>query len=289
MVSDRPTERAGTTRLVFGSWTDAVVAYNGRHLVSDLPLVPKGPMRHPSIPTRLDGGQCRLVLVQDQLSPCPYLERTVARMPLALPVGSVTPQVTDELLALGYRRSGDFLYRTQCPNCSECEPTRIDVHRFRLSSSMRRVRNRGERELEFRWGDPTVDASRVHLFNEHRATRDLDQGSGPIDADSYRSFLTDTCCQTMELSIFRQQRLIAVSIVDVGAQSTSAVYTYFDPGEHRFSLGTLAILKQIDWAIRTDRQFVYLGMYVADNRHLSYKARFTPQQRRIEGEWVDFE
>ena len=245
-------------------------------------------MRHPNIPTRLDGGHCRLVLVQDQLSPCPYLGQTVARMPLALPVGSVTPQVTDDLLALGYRRSGDFLYRTQCPNCSQCHPTRIDVRHFRLSSSMRRVRNRGARELECRWGDPTVDQPRVRLFNQHRAARQLDQGSGSIDADSYRSFLTDTCCQTMELSIFRQRRLIAISIVDVGAQSTSAVYTYFDPAEQRFSLGTLAILKQIEWAQQTDRQFVYLGMYVAANRHLNYKARFTPQQRRIDGQWIDF-
>lgn len=245
-------------------------------------------MRQPGIPTRLDGGQCRLVLVQDQLTPCPYLEGTIARMPLALPVGSVTPQVTDELLALGYRRSGDFLYRTQCPNCRQCEPTRIDVRRFRMSGSMRRVINRGERELECRWGSPTLDARRVSLFNQHRDARGLDQGSVLIDADSYRSFLTDTCCNTMELAIYREQRLIAVSIVDVGAQSTSAVYTFFDPDAKRFSLGTLAILKQVQWAQQTDRQFVYLGMYVANNRHLNYKARFIPQQRLIQGQWVEF-
>ncbi|MCH5372551.1 MAG: hypothetical protein JJ992_01135, partial [Planctomycetes bacterium] len=60
----------------------------------------------------------------------------------------------------------------------------------------------------------------------------------------------------MELAIYLEQRLIAVSIVDVGAQSTSAVYTFFDPAEKRFSLGTLAILKQVQWAQQTDRQFV---------------------------------
>ena len=82
--------------------------------------------------------------------------------------------------------------------------------------------------------------------------------------------------------------MIAVSIVDVGAESTSAVYTHFAPDAGRYSLGTYAILKQIEWAKQTSRTYVYLGMYVAENRHLNYKARFLPQQRLIDDEWVDF-
>ena len=244
-------------------------------------------MSQPRNPLRLEGGLCRLVVVQDQLTPCPYLDGLTARMPLQLPVGAVTPEITDQVLALGYRRSGDFLYRTQCPGCQECRPTRVDVRAFQLTGSMRRVLNRGQRDLRLHWGQPRVDARRVSLFNQHREARNLGQGSGGIDADSYRSFLTDTCCNTMELTIFRDQKLIAASIIDVGGQSTSAVYTFFDPAEHRYSLGTLAILKQIQWAQRTARQYVYLGLYVADNQHLNYKARFAPQQRLIEGRWVD--
>ena len=244
-------------------------------------------MIQPRDPVRLDGGPCRLVVVQDQLTPCPYLDGVTVRMPLHLPVGAVTPQATDQFLAAGYRRSGDFLYRTECPRCHECRPTRVDVQSFRLTDSMRRVLNRGQRELHWQWGQPQVDSQRTSLFNQHRVARDLGQGSGAIDADSYRSFLADTCCNTVELTIFRNQQLIAVSIVDVGEQTTSAVYTFFDPAEHRYSLGTLAILKQIQWAQQTDRRYVYLGMYVAANRHLNYKARFAPQQRLIDGIWVD--
>ncbi len=245
-------------------------------------------MSQPGNTMLLEEGQCRLVVVQDQLTPCPYIDGVTARMPLRLPVGTVTPEVTDELLAMGYRRSGDFLYRTQCPTCNECRPTRIDVREFRTTASMRRILNRGHRDLHWHWGQPRVDARRVSLFNLHRQVRDLGQGSGAIDAESYRSFLTDTCCNTMELSISREDRLIAVSIVDVGARSTSAVYTFFDPAEHRYSLGSFAILKQIQWAQRTDRHYVYLGMYVESNRHLNYKARFAPQQRLIDHQWVDF-
>ena len=240
----------------------------------------------PEKPIRLTGGECRLLLVQDQLQPCPYLDGVTARMPLRLPVGSVTPEMTDRLLAMGYRRSGDFVYHTQCPACSECQPTRLDVNRFRYTSSMRRVIKRGNRDLTCEWGDPRVDAQRVWLFNLHRSLRGLGQEQA-IDAEGYRMFLSDSCCATQELAIHFNGALVGIAIVDVGAMSLSAVYTHFDPHTSGYSLGTYALLKQIEYAIETGRKYLYIGMYVAENRHLNYKARFRPQQRCIEGVWVD--
>ncbi|QDT09688.1 arginyltransferase [Planctomycetes bacterium K23_9] len=239
-------------------------------------------------PLRQTSGKCKLVVVQDQLQECPYLADTTARMPLRLPVGDVTPQITDELLAMGYRRSGDFVYRTQCPTCSECKPTRVPVATFKLTSSMRRVLKRGDRELTHKWGPPQIDQERVAMFNQHRLHRNLGSGE-PVDEYSYGAFLNDTCCDTLELSVYRDQKLVSVSVIDVGENSISAVYTHFDPKESRYSLGTYGILKQAQWAAQTNRQFVYLGMYVADNSHLNYKARFGPQQRLCDGQWTDFE
>lgn len=238
---------------------------------------------------RLSSGDCRLVIVQDQLQPCPYLDGETARMPLRLPVGKVTPELTDQLLSLGYRRSGDFLYRAQCSTCHQCKPTRVEVSKFRFTSSLRRVKKRGDRDLVCKWGAPIIDSKRVLMFNAHRDQRGLSLDHEPIDAESYRLFLCDTCCDTRELSIWRNNELVAVSIVDVGRTSTSAVYTHFDPAAGRYSLGTYAVLKQIQWALDTKRQFVYLGMYVSGNRHLNYKARFTPQQRLHGETWLDFE
>ena len=236
---------------------------------------------------QLTDQECRLAVVQDHLHTCPYIDGVMARMPLQLPIGVVTPEVTDRLLELGYRRSGDFVYRTQCPACNECKPTRVEVDKFKLSTSMKRVRKRGDRELRCEWGPPKVDTHRIWMFNQHRSVRGLGT-STEIDADSYRSFLFDTCCDTVELSIFCEDELISVSVFDVGKNSTSAVYTHFDPAASRHSLGTYAILKQIEWARLSDRKYVYLGMYVSSNSHLNYKSRFLPQQRLIAGEWVEF-
>lgn len=231
--------------------------------------------------------ESKLILVHDQNQECPYIDGLTARMPLRLPIGKLDGRGLDALLDRGYRRTGDFVYRTECPACQACEPTRIRVDHFVWSRSLLRVLRRGDAELRIELGPARCDSTRVELFNRHRGLRDLDRGDGPIDALGYRAFLVDSCCPSRELAIYHSQRLISVSVIDVGDRSLSAVYTHFDPDFERYSLGTYAVLKQIEYAVKTERPYVYLGMYVAQNRHLNYKARFVPQQRLIAGVWHD--
>ncbi|MGV3482809.1 MAG: arginyltransferase [Planctomycetaceae bacterium] len=231
--------------------------------------------------------ESRLIVVQDQPQPCPYLPGLIARMPLRLPIGRLSGEMADALLVLGYRRSGDFVYRTQCANCVACEPTRVRVEDFVWTASLRRVLKRGDANFHMHAGTTQSDPARVALFNSHRQGRHLARDEEPIDEEGYRSFLVESCCDTVELSFWYQEQLAAVSIVDQTRHSLSAVYTYFDPRLEKFSLGTYAILKQVQRAERLDLQYVYLGMYVASNAHLNYKARFLPQQRFIQGKWRD--
>lgn len=226
-----------------------------------------------------------LVVVYDSPQECPYLEGRVARMPLEYPRRSLSSNDLDQLLAMGYRRTGGMLYRTRCPNCDECVPTRVDVNEFVITKSMRRVLNRCDRELEVSWGPPETDPQRLRLFNEHRRTRELSK-NGPVSESEYREFLVSSCVETAELAFWRQKELVGLGIVDVGDESLNAVYTHFDPAFSRYSIGTLAVLMQIQLARQTRRRYVYLGLYVADNSHLNYKERFKPQQRLINGIWV---
>ena len=230
-----------------------------------------------------------LVAIEDRLRPCPYRHGVTARMPLELPFFPISPVTAERLLDGGYRRSGMFLYRTRCPDCVACEPTRIELDRFRLRPSMRRVLRRGGRDLQCRWGRPQVDDERVELFNRHRRLRGLGSGQAAADSDDYRGFLVETPLDSWELAIEREGRLVGVAIVDQAADSLSAVYTYFDPDESRYSLGTFAILRQVERGRALGLRYLYLGMYVAENRHLNYKAKFLPQQRLSRGRWIDFD
>lgn len=225
-----------------------------------------------------------LVPVQDSPSPCPYIDSMTARMPLYYPIAPLHHTDIDTLLAAGFRRSGMVVYYTRCAPCHACEPTRVEALKFAWTDSLRRVRNRAARELTMTWQVPSVDEKRVWLYNQHRQLRGLGVGE-PIDAIDYDHFLTQTCFDTLELEVRYQDQIIGISIMDIGKTGVSAVYTHFDPAFGRYSLGTLAVLKQIEWAIEHQRTWVYLGLYVASNPHLNYKARFLPQERLRQGQW----
>ncbi len=209
-------------------------------------------------------------------------------MPLSLPEREITAPQFDDLLAAGYRRSGWFFYRTQCPACQACEPLRIEVAKFRESRSLRRVRKSGDEHLRLQVAAPSLDESRVQLFNAHRSQRNLDRGEAPAAADDYNSFLLNAFCEVWELSFWRNDRLVAVSITDVGLKSLSAVYCFFDPEFSWLSPGTFAILSQVSLAQRLGFKWLYLGMYVAGNAHLCYKSRFGPHERLQQGQWQLF-
>jgi leucyl-tRNA---protein transferase len=235
------------------------------------------------------GAEARLIVVHDQPQECPYLQGITARMPLRLPIGRLDPPAMDALFALGYRRTGDFLYRTECAPCHACEPTRVIVDRFQWTRSLTRVLRRGDALLTMSVGPPQCDSQRIDLFNRHRQERGLARDEEQVDEAGYRAFLVESCCDSLEMAFWLDGQLAAVAIVDAGQDSLSAVYTHFDPELPRLSLGTYAVLKQIQYAAETGRSYVYLGMYVAANRHLNYKARYRPQQRYTEGSWKNGE
>jgi len=228
------------------------------------------------------------IVVFDAPHDCSYLPGRTARLPYRHPLQRLTPEQFDQRLAEGDRRSGVFLYRTQCPSCRACQPIRLDVEHFRPDATQRRMHRRGESLLTVSIGPPVVDDSRVRLFNLHREVRRLTSGDSALDRQSYEEFLTDSCCDTLEFSYWHEGRLVAAAIADAGCESLSAVYCFYDPTFRLLSLGTYSVLREVAFCRETNRRFLYLGFFIAESPHMSYKARFRPHQRLIDGKWTEF-
>jgi arginine-tRNA-protein transferase len=231
----------------------------------------------------------REIVVFDMLHPCAYLPDRTARLPYRLPLDRLTPEQFDQRLSAGDRRNGWHLYRTACPTCRACEPIRLDVNRFQADATQRRMQRKGDSLLHVRIGQAVVDRQRVRLFNLHRDGRGLNRNEQPIDESEYAEFLTDTCCDTLELSYWHDDHLVAVAIADAGKNAVSAVYCFFDPTFRLLSLGTYSVLREVEFCRATSRQYLYLGFYIAQSPHMVYKARYRPHQRLINGQWQDFE
>lgn len=229
------------------------------------------------------------LVVYDEPGTCSYLGEETWRLPLRLPVRPLTREEFGARLAAGDRRQGRLLYRTACPSCNACEPIRIDVTRFRSTKTQRRVLRRGDEAVRVLLGPPTVDASRVALYNTHKNGRDLANGEQHTSAEAFRSFLGDTCCETFEMRYLKDGELVGVAVVDRADDALSAVYFYWDPVFGSLSPGTYSILKQVALCQQLGLRYLYLGLFIGACEAMSYKARFLPHERLIDGSWREFE
>ena len=226
------------------------------------------------------------LVVSDDLLPCPYIAGQVARMPLEWFGNFLSGDDLDQLLARGYRRSGPYFYRPQCPSCTACEPIRVPVATFRPTATQRRVWRHGQIRFRVEMTQVTVDEERLGLFNRHRLARRLDDE--PASLLEYETFLGETACHTVEIDYRVGEQLVAVAITDIGSKSWSAVYCYFDPQVARWSPGVFSILTQLRLAGQHGAEYLYLGLYAAEAAHLKYKVQYRPHQRLIGGQWVTF-
>ncbi len=209
---------------------------------------------------------------------------------MRLPSRSLSGPELDARLAEGDRRHGSFLYRPSCDACVACEAIRLDVRAQPSRRSHRRILRKGDRAFRLELGPPIVDDARLALYAKHKAGRDLGgDGSAGLDRRGYIGFLVQSCAPVFEMRYWDGPRLAAVAVVDRGREALSAVYCTWDPLYESLSLGTYSILKQIELCQRMGVRYLYLGLYIADNAHMNYKARFTPHERLVAGRWTRFE
>jgi leucyl-tRNA---protein transferase len=186
----------------------------------------------------------------------------------------------------GFRRAGGHLYFPHCPSCHACTPCRIDVANFKPDRAQRRCLKRND-DLIVRECMAGYNSERHALYSRYLRTRHPGGGMDEAEASDFRRFLTAPWSPTVFLELHKDDRLLAVAVTDVCITGISAVYTFYDPDEQVRSLGTFAILQQIELAKRRGIPWVYLGFWIEGHPKMDYKRRFKPLQvRRAEG-WVE--
>jgi len=182
-----------------------------------------------------------------------------------------------------------FLYRPTCAPCNACEAIRVDVRDFRPSKTQRRVFRRGAASLTTELAAVSCSPEKVDLYNRHKTERGLLVRQELIDEAGYEQFLVDSCADTFELRYRLADKLVGVAIADRGEDALSAVYCYYDPAYAKLSPGTYSVLKLIHICRTWSIPYLYLGLYIAACKPMTYKARYFPHERLIDGKWQRFE
>lgn len=188
------------------------------------------------------------------------------------------------LSQLGFRRSGDHVYRPQCPDCNACIPVRIPVDEFMPTRAQRRTL-RANADVQLVPKPPVFQREHFALYERYVNARHSGGSMENPDRDSYLEFLTSSWADSVFYEFRCERRLVAVAVVDHMLDGLSAVYTFFDPELPRRSLGRLAILKQIELARTLQLQWLYLGYWIEECRKMAYKREYRPLEQLRDGAW----
>ncbi len=229
-----------------------------------------------------------IALYQTPLHRCGYDDDRQASSHFVDPGLTPSPGLYGHLMALGFRRSGEQIYRPACPGCTACLSARIPVDRFRPNRSQRRVWRANE-EVELRIRPAGFIPEHYQLYLRYLRARHPGGGMDEDDPGKYLAFLTASWCDSRFLELRENGTLLGVAVTDITPVGLSAVYTFYHPRLKKRSLGTLAILHQIRLAQRLGLPHLYLGYWIENHPKMGYKSRFRPLEAYRDHDWVTLE
>ena len=178
----------------------------------------------------------RLKFYATQPHACSYLPNEHATTLFLDPSQPMNGQIYAELSELGFRRSGDHLYRPHCQLCKACVPARIPVARFRPSRKQNRVLKRNL-DIKVSRCDPGFTEERYQLYARYISERHADGDMFPPSRGQFSTFLVSNLPYAFFYEMRVEDRLIGIAVTDVLPNGMSAVYTFYDPSEEKRSLG----------------------------------------------------
>lgn len=226
----------------------------------------------------------RLKFFSTQPHPCSYIEGREATTLFLDPHQAIDEPLYAALSDLGFRRSGEHLYRPHCGQCQDCIPARIPVERFNPTRQQRKIFRRNA-DLQVRPVRPQLSDEYFELYARYIEGRHANGDMYPPDRNQFASFLARDLpwCTFFEFRL--DQRLLAVAVTDILPNGLSAIYTFFDPDEERRSLGRYCILWQIEETRRLGLDGLYLGYWIRDCRKMRYKTEYRPLELLVNRHW----
>jgi leucyl-tRNA---protein transferase len=226
-------------------------------------------------------------------SPCPYLPGKRERKVFTALDGYDAEGLHDILTHAGFRRSQNIAYRPSCDGCDACISARVPVERFTFNRRWRKIMTRNA-DLTRSLRPAEASEEQFILLRRYLNSRHADGGMADMSFGDYAAMVEETAVHT-HIVEYRfssgpdRGGLAAAALVDVLGDGLSMVYSYFDPGEARRSLGVYTILDHIQQARAAGFAHLYLGYWIPGSEKMNYKASFRPLELLLGGEWRPYE
>jgi len=214
---------------------------------------------------------------------CGYLQGKQAQSLIATPHHLIDHDVYSDLIQLGFRRSGKFVYRPHCEHCNACVPVRLLVGEFKPNRSQRRA-DRQHQTLTTTIVPLTFKQAHFELYAAYQVARH-ESADEKESVEQYRSFLVQSNVESLMVEFRLDDVLKMVSVVDTVHDGVSAVYTFYDTSDKSASYGTYNVLWLAKWCRSLQLPYLYLGYWIEKSPKMAYKQNFAPQEGLVAGEW----
>ncbi len=187
----------------------------------------------------------------------------------------IQPEELDDYLEKGWFRMGQMIFTCHilCFNNDVYSTIwmRLDLENFAFKRRMRKILNRNNRLFRVEIGDPIFEGDRQALYQKHKK-----RFEGYIPGTLRESLFgleEDNIYYTREIAVYDQDRLIAISYFDIGANSMASIMGLFDPDYEKYSLGMYTMIKEVEYGIDHNLKYYYPGYVVPGYKKFDYKLR----------------
>ena len=217
---------------------------------------------------------------------CPYLDGKVEKR-IATDI-STNKKIYEELSINGFRRVENWMYRPVCDNCSACKSYRVDIGKFKITKSLKRILKNFE-NFSYSLEKNISTKENFELFKRYQSVRHAGGSMSDMDEDEFASMIETSPINTSLLE-FRDEykSLIGTILLDINEKNLSAVYSFFDPKFNKLGLGNYMIIQCLLFGQSNRYKYLYLGYYIEELSSMSYKSRFKPGQIFNNNEWINF-
>jgi arginine-tRNA-protein transferase len=217
-------------------------------------------------------------------SPCNYLDQRNSQSAFVHPSFQLNTLLYSQLIAQGFRRSGNEVYRPHCHNCSECIASRLLVNKFIPSKNQKRCLKKNQLTT-VKIKPAQFEQAHYDMYMRYQQHKHEESGMANSTQEDYINFLSSRWCNTLFVEFSIKNELAAVAIVDLLENALSAVYTFFEPKFSSYSLGNYAVLWQQNHANSLGLEFIYLGFWIKNCQKMSYKTQYQPIEGFINNSW----
>lgn len=215
---------------------------------------------------------------------CIYLPEEQATTLFMDPEIPLDKELCSDLAEVGFRRSGQYIYRPHCNRCRACISARIPVDAFQMRRTQRKTWNRNS---TLRVVKVSADFQDEHymLYEKYINQCHQDGDMYPATIEQYTSFLVESTEFTSFYEFRLDGQLLAVSVVDHLRSSLSATYTFYDPDCSQRSLGRYCILWLIAQTRKLGLPYLHLGYWIRNCQKMNYKIEYRPVELYVSQEW----